>query len=981
MATEVRFEPTLFAFLGTSSAQIGWRLKQLLGAAYGDVPVLRYLWIDTDSTLDPLTARYFSRMERAELSGFNGDDVLANLNMYPTIQNWWRRETRLKPGFIRRGANQVRLNGRLAFFRMFNDRTAGPALIDKLRYHIEALQQIDNYDATERMSTSQMRYIVERGSTRVVIFFSICGGSGSSISTDVAYVCRHLLETSNPTIMTVGLLPPVMDKAIKNETHTQREKIRANAYAWIKENEYLLSNPSWRVTYPEGGRISIQAPPYDLTFLVDLGNDAGDRLSSEDDIFSMVAQAVFLDTGSSIGGAMRGFNANVSVTLEEFRGRQRAYSSLAAASLVFPADKILKYTSARLGQAMIQDGLLAEPDAKEVSEASSALLGRLGLRDATVLEMLLADRQIPNANAPAIRKTTSVETIRNLLAAQESRDQQERAHQAKQIGQQAAVQFTRLQAGLRAETLALTAQRGVRFAQAVLECLAAEPAVYEMVAEETTSLPGLKARLAQRGVAENDLAQAQTELQAAKERLRSLEGELLHALLHTLMKKSWEKELDRARNDCLSWLNEINQRSLQLAGQREAANLYDQVIEQLRSLLAELAGVAQTARRAAEALEGIAQDALRPAGLEQGIYELSLEAVDGRYIQDYYRKRAGAIDAAAAYRDFTGAQDLRALETLDGWNEYTLAKLLEQHGRGYFAAELENTSLLHALTAYYQEQAPQIIESLFDRLVRYCHPFWQYNRDSGIQGQEGKSLIGVEDEHSELIPARFRNDLQFEIKSTGFKHRIDVARVQHGLPAFLLRGMADYKACYDARRKGLDPLHVLPEAALSAEVAPEERQEARQLFVLACAFGLVVQIGSWYCFDPQKEYTLRRIRPGRDNRLGQGYENAEETFTQRDDFVRQADQLVEDTISNMGNPKAIALLEEQIEARKRAMANMSPENGLRRQYEREIGVMAEKQRMLSDSRRAGGLADAKAERPEAAGRGGRRSKVADPAAI
>jgi hypothetical protein len=456
----------------------------------------------------------------------------------------------------------------------------------------------------------------------------------------------------------------------------------------------------------------------------------------------------------------------------------------------------------------------------------------------------------------------------------------------------------------------------------------------------------LKARLAQQCIQESDLNQAQLELQAGRERLRSLEGEFLQAIWHTVFKKAWERDLDRARGDCLNWLAEINQRFLQLAAQREAANLYDQVVQDAHGLLAQLASLVQTARRTLERLDQFAQAALKPSGLEQGIYELALEAVDDNYIRSYYKQQALNIDLSTAYREFSKALPVKDLVEFSRWNEAELQRSLQSATRVYFADGLEQISLLEALQSYYGDQATTVIEAQFDRLVRYCHPFWQYNRDSGIQGQEGKSIIGVEDEHSELIPARYRDNLQYEVKSTGFRHRIDVARVQHGLPAFLLRGIADYKAYYDIRRKGLDPLHVLPEAADAGEVIPEERQEARQTFAVACACGYIVQIGSWYYFDPQKEYEQRRLHPGKENRLSQGRENAEEAFIQREDFVQQAEGLIEAEFVAMGNRAAISSLGSQVEAYKQALAGMGPETDLRRQYEKEIRALQIKRRQL-----------------------------------
>ena len=946
MRTEIRFEPTLFLFLGTSPGQVGWRLKELLHRAYGDVPVLRFLWVDADSTIEPREARWFSPMERADLVGFNGDEVLANLSAYPAIKAWWPRESRLKPGFIRRGANQVRLHGRLALFRMFNDRTAGPAFIDKLRAAADALQQIENFEATEALSTDRMRYIVEPGSVRVVIVFSTCGGTGSALAFDVAYLCRHLLRGSNPTIIGIALLPPVLDKAIKNETQTQREKIRANTYAWFKECGYLLENPYWHVEYPEGAPITIQAPPFDLHFVVDLGNQAGDRLNSEDDIYTMVAQAIFLDTGSSIAGAIRGFNANVSVLLEEFQGKQRAYSSLAAASLVYPADKILNYCSARLGEAMIRRGLLARPDPNEVAEAASALLGRLRLRDAQVLEGLLADRRVPNLNAPAIRKAKSVEAIRSLLATQEARDVQERQRQMEKISATADSLLATTKAALKSEVTTLAVKRGAPFARAVLDLLTAEPETDERISESTLSLLGFKARLAQQGITEADLTRAEKEYRAARERLRALEGGVWQGVRKKVRRGAWKRDLDRARNDCLHWLSEVNVRTLQLAAQREAGNVYDQLAEEARNLKSLLARVAQILERTAEDLEQTAQEALRPATAEEGVYELTIEAVDADYIRAYYLKHAASVDPAMAYQDFAQGLKVRDVADLEAWTETELAHMLQEHARGYFIEDLENTSLLDALAEYHGDRAAAVIEAQFDRLVRYCNPFWQYNQDSGIQGHEGKSIIGVEDEYSELVPPKYRDSLQYELKSTGFKHRIDAVRIQHGLPAFLLRGMDDYRAYYEAKRKGLDPLHILPEAVMADEVMPEERQEARQTFAVASTFGYIVQIGSWYYFDPRKEYETSHIHPGRENRLEQGREKAEDAFVQRDDLVHLAEQLVEQDIVAMGNRAAIALLDARVAELKEALSRLPLDSELRHQYQKEIRALEAKQRQL-----------------------------------
>lgn len=946
MTIEIRFEPTLFIFLGTSSGQIGWRLKELFRQAYGDVPILRFLWIDADSTLESQAAVAFRPSERIELVGFNGDAVLANLNNYPAIKNWWPRNSRLKAGFISRGAGQMRPVGRLSLFRMFNDRTTGPAFIDKLRQATEAVQQIEYIDATERMSTEKYRFVVERGSVRVVMFFSTCGGTGSSMTFDVAYLCRHFLRDLNPSIMSVAILPSIIDKAIKNETPTQRERIRANTYAWFKESNHLLEHPVWQVPYPEGAPVNIQSPPFDMNFVLELGNQAGNRLNSDEDIFNMIASAIFLDTGSSIGGAMRGFNANVSVLLEEFKGRQRAYSSLAAASLIYPAEKILNYCGARLGGTVIRDVCLKTPDPQAVEEAAKAILTRMRLNDNQVLDDLLAGLQLSNLNLPAIRKAERIEDLRRLLSQQDETDSKERQVLKQKITENASKVFEQIKNDFLNEILGLVFEKSASFAYAVLVEVAGGDLSQSKKNAKNHILYAFINRLEQQGIHEMALANTLSEYQRARQHLRDMSGDLLRLLQKTVLKKSWIESLDRARNDCLVWLETHNQQNLQLHAQREVVQLYIQLGEYLRVQGASLFGVLQELERAEERLDTAALENLKPLNAEEGIYELTIEAVDEKYIRQFYKSHARKLNPIAIYQNFSHAEKLSSWDELLSWKDKDWANRLHGSMRGFFEEDVENTSLLDALTEYYGDGAAEKIEKDLDRLVRYCHPFWQYDANSGIQGQEGKSIIGVEDERSDLIPEKYHQDTQYEIKSTGFRHRIDFARVQHGLPAFLLRDMADYKAFYEEKKSGIAPLHVFPEAFSASDVMPEEKQESRNTFAIAAAFDYIIQVGSFYYFDPEKDYSQRQIRPVREYRLDQGRERAEAAFIQRDDYARLADELIERDVVNIGNQAAITLLENKINTYKQALADMPPDGGLRHQFEREISALHEKQAQL-----------------------------------
>jgi hypothetical protein len=489
-------------------------------------------------------------------------------------------------------------------------------------------------------------------------------------------------------------------------------------------------------------------------------------------------------------------------------------------------------------------------------------------------------------------------------------------------------------------------EHGLGFAQSVLNELIADAASQENPPETTCSLNGFKARLNQHGTSEVNLQQAEQEYFKSRERLRTMSGDAVRSAQKTFFRKSWQEALSRARNDCLNWLNETNQRLLQLHAQRQAINLYNQLGDHTRKLRSILSDLEQMLDRVYERLEDKAAKTLNPSSSDNGIYELTVEAVSVDYIETFYQTRAHMLNPVAVYHTLGKKVKADNLVQLASWSEGQWVDELISHARTYFVEEVENTSLLEAMNNHYNGKAAQKIEEQFNRLVRYCHPFWQFDANSGIQGQEGKSIIGVEHENSEMIPAKYRDDPQYEVKSTGFKHRIDFARVQHGLPAFLLRDMQEYKTYYDLRRKGLDPLHVFPEAFFAEEVIPEEKVESRKIFACAAAFGYVIQVGTFYYFDPEKDYVTRNIRPQRERRLEQGREKAEDAFVQRDDLLRVAESLIERDIVNMGNQAAIRLLDDRITEYKQGLARMAPDGYLRKQFEDEIRALIAKQQEL-----------------------------------
>lgn len=947
MKAQIRFQPTLFIFVGTSAGQVGWRLKKLLREAYGEVPVLRFLWADIDTDISPLARPWFTSAERVELSGLNPAAVIKNIDNYPTIKEWWPESAGVKAGMLAGGGSpqQMRLIGRLALFRMFNDRTRGAALVDQLRGAADALFEIENIRATESKVSDRAVFAVEPG-CRVVIVFSTCGGTGSSMSFDLAYLCRYFLRGKNPTVIGVAVMPPVMDRAILSETITQQEKIRANAYAWFKEDNYLSENPYWGVTYPEGIPLEILAPPFNYRFIIDIENQANYRLNATDDVYTMIAQSLFMDTGSSVAGAMRGFTANVAALGDYFEGMRRSYSSLAAASLIFPKERLRSYCAARLGRSLLVGGLLGRPDEHPADVAASTLLAHLRLRDADLLNDLLEDAIIKMQLEPSIHKTDTVAAAVSQIDAQETQNAALRRAEVDLLGQRSSARVAAQKAGLDQEIAKIAATRGIAFALLLLEKLS-RPAPAGSIDPDILSLDGFKARIIQQGAAESDLEAARQDFTRAREALRRLDDGPEDVLERVVNPRGWKKKFALFKRDCLAAAARINEVTLQLAAQQQAAGLYDQLAALAHEQTAALNSAAGCARLLAGDLAARAERLGSRVERDARGYEFAQEIeID---FSEYYLEQSAQIEPAAVFSAMIPSTAQGSLAAFNAWTAAELPAAVVDYAARFFTAGLDSISLLGVLKRQAEQKGmePQaLVEEQLRRLVEYCHPFWQYDKDSGLNNLEGKSIIGVEDEDSPLLPAAFRSSTLYEIKTTGFRDRIDVVRVQHGLPAFLIRGMDEYKAVYDRKRNRPDPLHVLPGMEFAPDLMPEQGKRSRQVFALALGFGYVIHVGTWYYFDPEKAYLTHKIQPGREYRLAQGREKAEEVFAHRDEWVRQVENQVESEVRQMGNDAAIRKLEECIEARRQELAKMKIDDPLRKQTEREIEAFKNMERRL-----------------------------------
>lgn len=945
---ELNLTPTLIIMEGTTAGKIGYRIKQSILKHYGEIPVVRYLWVDTDVTIPEGAENWFSQDERAELVGYSPNEVLQNIENFPTIRKWWPQIDHVQAGRITHGAaQQMRLIGRLSLFRMFTEAVNGSSFLSKLQQAVESLHHIDNITATRAKSNDKITFNVEEGNTRVVFIFSTCGGTGSSISFDLAYLCRRFLRGQNPVLLGFSILPPVIDKEIKDESTLQRKKIRANTYAWFKEDQYLMEHPNWYVEYPGIAPVDIPHVPFDIHFVFDMVNEANNRLDSSDDVYKMIAQAIFLDTGTAIAGENSSFLTNVSVLDNYISNRRQAYSSLASASIVFPSERLQKYCGTQFAYEILDKTLYGKKQSDLQTTASTAI-SELGVDDETVIRKLRERHSFELVKKPAILKSDSVKTAMALLSSQFQEINKAIDDEAELISQRQ----SKLELETKEKVEALVARTlisaGIKNAEGLIEVLRAQDVPVEN--HRISSFYALQNKITLHGVSETRLSNLRREFDEALNQLAEMDGNLVRNAQKVLTRKQWERAFDERKKACVSYMEQYIEDRLTYLAQNKARELYGQLIAFLQIKSAELESIDQAMQKEKDNLQREADDLLEPQTIAEGIFELKREVLgDKSYFLSFYKEKASSLIPSVVFAGIAENLNYQTLESIRDWVEFQMRDDLITHSMAEFSEAIDNISLLEAVRNRYPQDASERIGTMLDDLLAYVSPFWQFERDKGQFDQEGKSIIGVQDKNHALIPDRFRQDRNYNMVSTGFKHSIDVVRVKHGLPAFLLRDMDEYKAMYELVRKTLkDPLHILPNADEFEDVFPDEHKKSRQQFALGLVFGFIVQIGSFYYVDLDREYIgPHQIKPTTEFRLDQGRSKAEEMLIHKPELQKELEQRIEELVQNIGNQAAIKQIEDAITKLKLRISSLPANNEeMRPQLHKEVVFLRDYQRML-----------------------------------
>lgn len=265
---------TVFIGLGGTGNEVIRLVKQeMVRHDYCDLPLFQYLVLDTVAFYEKPGMDNRKRLQNGKeylyIGGYDPNEVINNIGNWPVIDRWWGNRYQTNLVTVDEGAGQMRSVGRMGFFYWFN----------KIEVELQRIvQEVTNISNLEAASLNN--FDVTDNDPIVYIIFSLCGGTGSSLFFDVAYVMRDLFVRKGlkPTIVGLTMLPGPYIQSIKSMP--QRERIQANTYASLMELERLHSmalgveqKPDgkniWSVQYSTNFRVDSPASPFEYIYLID----------------------------------------------------------------------------------------------------------------------------------------------------------------------------------------------------------------------------------------------------------------------------------------------------------------------------------------------------------------------------------------------------------------------------------------------------------------------------------------------------------------------------------------------------------------------------------------------------------------------------------------------------------------------------------------------------------------------------------------
>ncbi|MCI0336647.1 MAG: hypothetical protein L0226_03650, partial [Acidobacteria bacterium] len=894
--------PAIVIGPGGTGNQVTRRLKKLVRDHYGDAPMLiHFLVVDTDAgtfndqNWAPLPE--LSELERLPLYDPQVPfaDVRNSPGAYPEIHEW------LSPvvdvGLLDRqeGAGQIRMLGRMAFYKSFGFFERRIDYIfnqcQRIQTQLEAMKRYE-FD----VATDPIIYIVS----------SICGGQGAGMVVDLAVSLRELAGGRFPSLNLIGVLamPSVFTDRIPREN---RSKTFANAHATMKEIDYLMhstdrSKTRFRFPAPLDRAITPSAPLFDICYLMDNFNGRG-SLNGPEEVYDQIATQLFLEIGTPFGARSESVRINLNTVagleLDKVHRTGRRYSSFGNHTISFDREEIVAWASLRSTFITLQDTLLGEEcSIDEFERAIKNFTGQFGqLRiDETqpdeLIRAICADREITQEQVTAAYaqdRPDHAELADDLWARLDAFWLRRAPEIRARIDARVRVLLDGEDGGhgITADVEDMignwTRQRGVAPALSMAESISARLRDIESLLRQQQQIYQTQAQ-EQRKEAERwrdeliNLAQEAIQLSEGTEDI-SLLSRIWRAIQAFFSTGAWrvdefsDEELSRAIDELNlraeeqrhGYLNHFNQTiSHRLNGEASAA-----AAELLVTVSAKLDGLRD---RLQSIKRNLTEDGER---LREELAELDDELKNSRYINGNTMRRDVTSDYAEQYLQmrFKRAED-SLLEWLMPADDYALAALESRYDSAQIRARYTEHYASDILRREDRDSLAEMIErlhtaksngSLTSRIgegLQFCLPFWNI-RVPGNQYATEVLLVGLERENPgvrdylEAHAVAQRGQVYAQIVPTAQDSVILISRIAHGASYYWhAQDEYFYREYMNSQSIKIFPLHLKNEWRRLPEPTPETHKYERRVFALGLAYEYIAVRGSAYYLDLTRRYTL-----------------------------------------------------------------------------------------------------------------------------
>lgn len=942
----VSFSPALYVFLGSSPAEIGWRIKKLQDSAYGDLPIFQYIWVDTDTRTNPDVAAWLEseNVTRANIGSVSGAEILRRLDEYPSIKAWWPKKAKIRSGTFDRGANQVRIHGRFAYFALFNRNQGKNATIkDSLESAADRVIGIDQAQAVPRLAKNGLTYTVDNSQVRIFIIDSICGGTGSGIVFDVAYLLRNYFVRNdvNHQMIGVQILPPVIDKAIRGMDQGQRLKIKANGYSHLQDLDYLNETQNWKVSYP-GINLDLSRPVFDYTYLIDIVNKSGKALNDEQDVYKMISQAIFMISITPIAQELASHQDNTSALRTLLRGKPAFASSFASASLVLPKERILDYCSARLTTDSIRSICQNHYESSSERPEHLALIEALGLQPDKLFQSLHQNQFVINNQLAFIQNAKNPGEALSIISSEQSNDESERREIIIGFAERKRNTTDLLKAKLKSKTLEYLKQFGPDYTSGLLA---------SFLNDRKISLTRFQSDLDKVKANSLSSADALKEVNDAKKSLESLTKQFGSQITQWLIPKKWKDDLERDKTAVIDAMAKYNTAELSEKLSGLVKQIYVDLTEEVKDIRSTLDSFSDLLNEAKGELDLSIPGLIKPESDAQ-LFSLSKEVVDDDYFPDFYANHISTLNPSTVFTDFINQQANVSLASLQLFKKNEIKSAMLKIAQSRFFSALDNINFLQEINRHYGADATKVLEKKIDEVLEYCSPFWRYRVGGENHNPMRPSYLGIEDSNTPLLPKKYRSDkgINLVVTSTGIKDAIYFTVVEHGVPLWLLSELSVWKSAYDdflRTSDGSDPLNIIAEAAQN-ELDPEDSKSVAEMFALALVFGYIAKRGNRFYFDSEKLYQDPQVVADQSHLIAIGREKAANAFAGNSEWTNKARLKIVDEIGDMGVKNAILIITKYHDNLVNEKNKLPVKNSIRPQLEKEIEILEKIIARLSD---------------------------------